>query len=391
MNEGLFLIGVLLKSIESGYNYLNDYDLTENDLTKTENLILFNKIKNEKKISISNCWQELNNVDPWLILFTQLNEKYLSVNDLNTIFENLRNETIKRKLSLIGEDLKKLKNKDSLKKWLELIERLELEKKQETVSDLIDKYLNFKKWKQIKCWFDKLNRHLYLQKGQLLTIGARPSIWKTGLMVQMAIDMAKQWNKVLFFNLEMDEKVIMDRMLSYLTNTDNTVFKYWTVKKEILEKWIDKLNEIKDYLFFNNQKRITSDEIIKTIKKNKPDVVFIDYLWLLDDELKKWQIKAYLLGEITRNLKITAGETETLIVIASQLNRSWAKEKRDPTIDDLRDSWAIEQDSDVVLLLHRDTRDSEDAKIIIWKNRNWYVGEIDMKMNLSTTSFYETF
>jgi replicative DNA helicase len=290
---------------------------------------------------------------------------------------------------LIGEDVKNLKNKDILKKWLSIIEALENRKKQETVNDLIFKYQNEKRGEQIKCGFEKLNKHLFLQAGQLVTIGARPSIGKTWLMLQMAIDIAKNWKKVSFFNLEMDEKVVMDRMLSYLTNTDNTVFRYWSVDQNILNRGIAKLKELENNLFFENKKRITSSEIIQSIKSNKPDVVFIDYLWLLDDKLEKGQIKAYQIGEITRNLKIIAWEYNCLIVLASQLNRGLAKEKRPPVIDDLRDSGAIEQDSDVVLLLHRENRDEPETELIIGKNRNGFIWKTNMMMKLETTSFYE--
>ena len=384
--EKLFLIGLILKSIEDDKNYLNEYEATAEDFNDLNCLTLFEKLKELKTINFIDCFNELSKVDDNLFLFQELKDKNI---DLQILFDELRENTIKRKLSLIGEDVKNLKDKNILKKWLSLIEELEKKKKVETVNSLIFKYINTKKGEQIKCGFNKLNKHLYLQKGQLMTIGARPSIGKTWLMVQMAIDIANRWKKVLFFNLEMDEKVVMDRMLSYITNTDNTVYKYWTVQPTILNRWLEELKKLENHLFFENKKRIDSEEIIRTIKRNRPDVVFIDYLWLLDDKLEKWQLKAYMIGEITRNLKIVAGEYDCLIVVASQLNRWSTKEKRPPAIDDLRDSGAIEQDSDVVLLLHRENRDEPETEIIIWKNRNWYVGKIDMMMKLETTSFYE--
>jgi replicative DNA helicase len=132
-------------------------------------------------------------------------------------------------------------------------------------------------------------------------------------------------------------------------------------------------------------------------------LVVIDYLQLIagaDPRAPREQ----QIADISRNIKGMAKELNIPVVVLSQLNRESEKEKRDPRLSDLRESGAIEQDADVVFILHRPkksndseddeglvegvpTGDVEQLKLIIAKQRNGPVGDIDLMFNRSYTRF----
>ena len=98
------------------------------------------------------------------------------------------------------------------------------------------------------------------------------------------------------------------------------------------------------------------------------DIVYIDYVWLIEVKAENRNLE---ISKITRTLKMLAMQLKIPIVILAQLSR--AVEKRfwgdEPILSDLRDSWSIEQDSDVVLMLHR--MEDWNLKVLVRKNRNW--------------------
>ncbi|WP_448222434.1 DnaB-like helicase C-terminal domain-containing protein [Gordonia iterans] len=102
------------------------------------------------------------------------------------------------------------------------------------------------------------------------------------------------------------------------------------------------------------------------------DVVFVDYLQLLRPGGGK-ESRERQIAEMSRALKVLANDLDVAVVIACQLNRNSANEKRPPTLADLRESGSIEQDADVVLLMHHHYQDdgehSGDVDVVVAKNR----------------------
>jgi replicative DNA helicase len=100
-------------------------------------------------------------------------------------------------------------------------------------------------------------------------------------------------------------------------------------------------------------------------------VFFIDHLWLILSN--KNDTKNNLIWEYTSKLKNLAMELDVAIIALSQLNRGDSKENKPPSLSSLRDSWNIEQDADVVILLHRERDEDgkmwESVKMRVMKNR----------------------
>ena len=382
--ELLFLLIIISECTNTWINPVKRLQILDDDFTTQ--IKLWEAIKNKEMPDLLSMYTDLSTIELDLIpLVEETRNKTYNIEDK---LAELRQITIKRRLFLAGKDISKIQDIQIAKEELIKIEGI-TDQRIETMDELIADYLTPKPSTQIKTGFDKLNESIFFQKWDLVTIGARPSIGKSWIMLQMAIDMAIKWHKVLFFNIEMDKKKLMDRILSYLLKISNTLFKYNKVSDYDIKRGIDYLNGFKDNLIIINKKRITSNDIEVITNLNKPDVVVLDYLWLLCDKEKKWQLRTYLVGEWTRKFKILAGECNLLFIQASQLNRWSIWNNRKPRIEDLRESWSIEQDSDVVLLLHRENRGDPKTELLIGKNRNWWVWIVKMKMTMETTSFTE--
>lgn len=211
---------------------------------------------------------------------------------------------------------------------------------------------------------------------QLVTIAARPWVWKTLISINFLANQLQVWHKVAFFSLEMSTKEVYQRLYARFWNIEVNKLKW----AKPLEKWDwERLNKAMELIDSLEDKFTIYDdkqwlwEIVNQIRllhnKWAVDIVYIDYVGLVEVKAENRNLE---ISKITRTLKMLAMKLKIPIVIMAQLNRS--VEKRywwwdEPVLSDLRDSWSIEQDSDVVLMLHK----PEDwiLKILVRKNRNW--------------------
>jgi replicative DNA helicase len=124
------------------------------------------------------------------------------------------------------------------------------------------------------------------------------------------------------------------------------------------------------------------------------DLVIVDYLQFLKDS-ERGDSEAVRVGKISRNLKSLASLLDVAVIAPAQLNRRVEKAGGDmkgvPLLHDLRDSGNIEQDADVVMMLHRDSTGERqsDAFLRIAKNRKGQVGKFQIRFDKLTTQFTE--
>lgn len=227
----------------------------------------------------------------------------------------------------------------------------------------------------------------------LVVVGARPGMGKTVLGVNMAEYVALRENKpALIFSLEMDEQQLMLRIISSQTHVKHSDCRFGTLSEDDFCKISEfgdafgssaKL-QIIDYEKAGNISDIKSISRYAKRKYGGLGLIIVDYIQLLcrDDRRKT---KAEQLGDISRSLKLLSKELGCPIVALSQLTRNTEKnyDKR-PSLSDLRDSGAIEQDADSVLLIYReeyynpDTKQKNIAEIIIAKARHGQTGTIKL-------------
>ena len=238
-----------------------------------------------------------------------------------------------------------------------------------------------------------------LQKSDLIVIAARPSMGKTSLAMNIAEHVAVHQQKpVAFFSLEMSREQLVQRMLcSYARVNLHHVRKGYLSQKE----WpalVDAANHLSDVeLYLDDSPGLTVMELrakARRLKSTKDiQLIVVDYMQLLEQDSRRSDSRQQEISEISRSLKALAREIDVPVVVLSQLNRS-AESRSDhrPMLSDLRESGAIEQDADVVLLLMRpeyyNPEDSPgEAELNIAKQRNGPVGH----MRLSFLSEYTRF
>ena len=255
----------------------------------------------------------------------------------------------------------------------------------EVMNDLADNLTDIKigTKKRTKTGFKTLDFLTYggFNAGNLIILAARPSVGKTAIMLQMATAAARAGRKANLFNLEMTNAELAQRMIF----ATGKVTPLQMARGDV--EWNDFEVAAGEYtsqpMYLNDTAR-TLEEIKARItlncKAGKCDIAFIDYLGLIKKNPKLNLAQA--IEEITNELKHTAKDCGVPIVLLCQLNRMSASEKRPPEMHDLRDSGAIEQDADIILMLERSGEDEDGREINIWvrKNRGGKAGNLKIEV-----------
>lgn len=242
------------------------------------------------------------------------------------------------------------------------------------------------------------------QKSDLIIIAGRPSMGKTALGLNIALNIIRESKlPILFFSLEMSKEQIMYRLLSIETNINQARLKSGKLYQD---DWV-KLNKIikimsKIPFFIDDTANLSIQDIqskIKTIlfEQGQIDLVIIDYLQLMQNAKSKSDNRVQELSLITRSLKNLARQFNIPIIALSQLSRNVENRiDKKPILSDLRESGSIEQDADLVLMLyknkdfHMKQNDSQNyylTELIIAKQRNGPLGNIKLKFDPNKTKF----
>lgn len=203
------------------------------------------------------------------------------------------------------------------------------------------------------------------QNGQLIVIGARPSMGKSALLGGMAVEMGKRDIISGIVSLEMSNNEIAARLAAYDTNTDfNVVYRGLYKDLEDAHHLYRKIGNSTSTLpiYVSDKTKVNIPEIRAKAEKLKSlhglNCLYIDYLQLVSAVGGSYsKNRENEIAEMSRGCKIMAKEMNIPVVILCQLNREVTKRKGDdryPQLSDLRESGAIEQDADVVMFLHRD-------------------------------------
>lgn len=235
-----------------------------------------------------------------------------------------------------------------------------------------------------------------LQKGDLVIIGARPSMGKTAFALNIA-ERVSAHGTVAFFSLEMGAEKIGNRILSLKSFIGSgKVARGVLTESEILnlEKTSTKFAEHNFYLVDESKINMAQIRAKAKVIKNKSgglDLLIIDHLGLIDSE--KRENRTQEVGDITKTCKSLAKELGCAVILLSQLSRAVEQraDKR-PMLSDLRESGNIEQDADIVVFLYRDeyynpeTEEKDTLELIIGKNRDGFTGTMKLGCNLRIQS-----
>jgi replicative DNA helicase len=230
-----------------------------------------------------------------------------------------------------------------------------------------------------------------LQPSDLIIIAGRPSMGKTALGLNIAQHVGVHVGRpVAIFSLEMAKEQLVMRMLCAEARIDSASLRTGFLSREDwprLTKAAGTLSEARIHI--DDTPAQTSLDIRAKARRLRAELgdlalVIVDYLQLMQGRART-ENRQQEISEITRSLKALAKELNVPVVALSQLSRAVEqRQQRRPQLSDLRESGAIEQDADVVVLIYRDEvydPDSEDkgqAEIIIGKQRNGPIGTVKL-------------
>jgi replicative DNA helicase len=221
-----------------------------------------------------------------------------------------------------------------------------------------------------------------LHPGQMIVVAARPAVGKSALALDFARSATiRHGLPTVVFSLEMGRNEITMRLLSAEARVPMHIMRTGQMSDEDWGRLAKRMSEVADApLFIDDSPNMSLMEIRAKCRRLKQrhdlKLVIIDYLQLMSSP-KKTESRQQEVSEMSRSLKLLAKELQVPVVALSQLNRGpEQRQDKKPMLSDLRESGSIEQDADVVILLHREDayeRESPragEADLIIAKHRN---------------------
>ncbi|MDJ1407643.1 MAG: replicative DNA helicase [Candidatus Midichloria sp.] len=266
------------------------------------------------------------------------------------------------------------------------------------------------------------------QNSDLVIIAARPSMGKTSLAINVAINATEFFEEerkrrnllnmksVGFVSLEMSADQIATRILSIKTGVDGSKIRTGSVNREEFEKLARESAILSDMNFFIDDTPALSISAIRTRarrmkRQQNLGLLIIDYLQLIRSSgFSRDMNRVQEIGEISQGLKAIAKELDIPVIALSQLSRAVEmRENKRPLLSDLRESGNIEQDADVVMFIYREQyylergapadsgknaewqalydKVKNTAEVIIAKQRNGPIGICTLRFDTTTTNF----
>jgi replicative DNA helicase len=251
--------------------------------------------------------------------------------------------------------------------------------------------------------FDDLDKYLSgFQRSDMIILGARPSLGKTTLALDMARGAALKGNaSVGIFSLEMSREQLVDRLIAAEAQVPFWRLRTGQLNNEtdfaLIQESLDRLSRMKIFIDDTPSPNIMQIRSIarRLQTEHGLDLLVVDYVQLIQP-LTNSENTVQQFTEISHGIKALARELNIPVLAISQLNRQVdAREIKIPRLSDLRETGSWEQDADVVLLIYRKDRDKLEpsleeeglASVIIAKHRNGPLGTVDFKFDSDKVTF----
>jgi replicative DNA helicase len=242
-----------------------------------------------------------------------------------------------------------------------------------------------------------------LQNGEMIIIAGRPSMGKTSLALNIAEHLGViEKIPVAIFSLEMGRQQLAERFLCSKSQIDSQLVRKGMLTTEHYQKLVETCGVLSEAPIFVDDTSVLSPLEVRgkarrLASQHNIRCVIVDYLQLMGMGTKRVESRQQEITEISRYLKALARELNVPVVVLSQLNRaSEGREDHRPRMSDLRESGSIEQDADVVMLLHREDyyhkgeegyQGDNSAEVIIAKQRNGPTGSVKLIFRENVTRF----
>ena len=255
---------------------------------------------------------------------------------------------------------------------------------------------------------DRLTTGFY--GGDFVIVAARPSMGKTSLVLNVALNVAKKVpGNVAFFSLEMSGKQLARRIAAMVSGVSSSVLKKSDLKPDSYRRLSEACETMYDLpIYIDESSDISGLEMRGKCRRLKREgglsLIVVDYLQLMRGS-RRTENRVQEISEIARSLKSMAKELDVPVIALSQLNRSVeSRENKRPQLSDIRESGSIEAEADLVMFIYRDeyykSRENpeefsqernvdhvEESEIIIAKHRNGPVGTVKLGFQASFARF----
>lgn len=312
---------------------------------------------------------------------------YDGQNDIDTILENAEKKILNITRSRTDAEFKK--GSDVFEAAVKKIE--DIEKNGSAITG-------------VKTRFSKLDQMTAgLQKSDMIILAARPSMGKSALALNIALNSAMvSSGACAIFSLEMPCEQLANRMLSAKAKVDGQKIRKGQLNETEWIKIKEAEQELKrQKIFFDDTPGIKISDMNARCRKLKEDyglyLVIIDYIQLIQANAKT-ESRQQEVSDISRKIKAMARELDVPIIALSQLSRSVeSRNDKRPMLSDLRESGAIEQDADLVMFIYREdyykkqeerNEKREDVELIIAKHRNGPIGTVKLAFEKDINAFY---
>jgi len=239
-----------------------------------------------------------------------------------------------------------------------------------------------------------------MRGGDMIVLAARPAVGKTSAAMQIAEHVALDAQKrVLIFSLEMTSVSLMERMIRSRAKVRAADILAQSISKYQRESLASAYAEVRDSQILCDDTSGKSIGYIKAVarrahQKEPLDMIIIDYLQLLRGDSKRSRDnRVNEVEEISGGIKELAKTLRVPVLVLAQLNRDPDKRGGRPSLSDLKGSGAIEQDADMVMILHCDEEDAKNhtqnptVEFIVAKHREGPTGIAPMSFNKAITRF----
>jgi len=264
----------------------------------------------------------------------------------------------------------------------------------ETLED-IDNYLDRKSYPGVMTKLTGLDHYMNgMKNGDLIYVGARPSMGKSALAMQIMLNVAEQDKKVAMFSLEMQNKKLANRMLVNYAKVHLNLIKNRSIEGPERKRLTDAAAKLfNQNIAISDNGTQTVSEILRKAKRHKKrfglDVLIIDHFHLLSADGKFNGIYERRSHD-SQVLKAIAKELDVPVICLCQLSRALEQrpiDKRLPMLSDLKETGSLEQDGDVIIFLDRqdywfkddkDHKNNHKATIFVAKNRDGETGIFEL-------------
>lgn len=322
----------------------------------------------------------------------------------DTFYQQAFTGLLEDKMRLYLKRAAETKSLTEIKETLNKFEDVELEELPEPASHLCSTY-----WQELdrranqKLVYTGLrsldNLLCGIRTKELTSVGARPAVGKSAFMLQIATNVAKSGEKVLYFPLEMSTMQTVERiLLRYLDIPQRKLRKGdvdWKELSVLADETVMPLEESGNFLIFE---AVNDINVIKAlIRRHKPKLVVIDQLEQMRCSTERFKDKRERFSYMTNQLKRISMTEDAAVWLACQVNRDASQ--NEPTMSNLKESGSIEEDSDNVILLHRIPSEKMDSSgwdnnnrpmiINVAKQRSGATGAINAQFIANKFTFYD--